>query len=97
MFLLKIHASDKGGVAAVCDAELLGKAFETGDFCILVEEGFFGGKTATSLEISDAMRRCATANIVGNRIISELVCSGIIKESGIKEINGVKYAMIFRL
>jgi len=97
MFLMKIHESDKGNIVAVCDADILGKSFESGEFCLRVEDSFFGGHAATAEEIAAAIRCCATANIAGNRIIAELLAQGTITEKGVKEIQGVKYSMIFRL
>ncbi len=96
-FLLKIHLSENGNVAAACDAELLGKTFSGGEACLDVDADFFGGEDAASGEIVGAVISCTTANIVGNRIASELLKSGVIKESGVKEIKGVKYAMVFKV
>lgn len=97
MFLLKIHLSEKGKVAAACDAELLGKTFSDGEICLDVDADFFGGRKAEPDEIVRAIKACVTANLAGNKITAELVKRGVIKESGVKEIKGVKYAMVFKV
>lgn len=100
MFSLKIHTDSGKTLCAICDSDILGKVFEENDRILDVDEDFFGGERMPLEKINDisgAVKNAHTSNIIGNRIIAELLKSGALKESGVKEISGVKYAMIFRI
>lgn len=95
--MMKLHETDEGVVAAVCDAELLGRKFEEGDVVLHVKSSFFGGERASASEVARAVRKCLTANIVGEKAVSALVREGVISEDGVLEVAGQKHAHVFRL
>lgn len=84
-------------VVAICDAELIGKKFEEGDFQLEVKESFFKGEITEeekAVEIMKDMRlEDATFNIVGERSIALAIKSGIIKEENVRKISGVPFAL----
>lgn len=97
MFFLKIHICGEKSVASVCDSEIIGKVFEECGRLLDIDADFFGGKKADIGEIISAVKSADSANIAGNRIISELLNAQVITPSGVKEISGMKFAMIFRI
>ncbi len=95
--LLKIHKSYRT-VVAICDTDLIGKTFEQGKEIIEIKPHFFKGEEKTESEILEAIEitsmEDATFNIVGKESVACALKSGIIKQEGIKEINGVPIALV---
>lgn len=77
-------------VIAICDAELLGKVFEQGDFQLDVKESFFKGDIVSEEKaikiMQDMIQEDATFNIIGEKSVSAALKSGIISEEVIKKI-----------
>ena len=100
MFSFKIHTSDGKTICAICDSEILGKVFEENERVLDVDADFFGGEKAGSKEIKKIAKHIREANssdIIGNRIVAKLVKEGALKESAVKEICRIKYAMVFKI
>ncbi len=85
-------------IVAVCDMELLGKKFEDKEFQLDIKESFFKGEETSeekAIEVmKDMSKEDATFNIVGNKSVAAALKAGIISEEGIKEIQGVPFAMV---
>lgn len=85
-------------IVAVCDKELLGKKFEEDNFELNVKENFYSGKEYSEKEVveimQDMMREDATFNIVGEKSVNAALKAGIINREGIKEIQGIKFALV---
>ncbi|MFH1126590.1 MAG: DUF424 family protein [archaeon] len=96
-FFLKVHESDDDCVVAICDEDILGKVFSCGDFVLDVDSDFFGGKLVDIDEIVDALEGASSVNVVGSRIIDELLLRGIVSDSSVKIVDGVKFAHIYRV
>ncbi|MBU4069405.1 MAG: DUF424 family protein [Nanoarchaeota archaeon] len=84
-------------VIAICDAELLGKVFEQGDFQLDVKESFFKGDIVSEEKaikiMQDMIQEDATFNIIGEKSVSAALKSGIISEEVIKKIQGIPFAL----
>ncbi len=95
--LVKIHNTYRD-IVAVCDSELLGKLFEEDKFQLDVKESFFKGEEKTKQEVFDIMqdmaKEDATFNIVGREATELAIEAGIITQEGIKEIQGVPFALV---
>ena len=96
-FLLKIHEPGNSHVVALCDKKLLGKKFSEDDLTLDIDPDFFGGKPAAINEIEDAIKTAQSVNIAGNEIVSKLMQNKIISPSGVKTIDEIKYAHIYRV
>jgi hypothetical protein len=85
-------------VVAVCDKELIRKKFEEGKYQLDVKENFYSGKECSEKEvieiIKDMQKEDATFNIVGKKSVNAALKSGIILKEGIKEIQGVPFALV---
>ena len=94
--LVKIHNSYRQ-VVAICDTDLLGKTFEQGEQQIEVRPSFFEGEEMTEEQVLKAIENAAaedaTFNIVGKQATQTAIKAGIIKEEGIREIQGVPVAL----
>lgn len=97
MILIKIHKTYRD-VIAICDAELLGKHFEEGDFQLNLKESFYKGENVDEKKaiqiIQNQSREDATFNIVGEKSVSCALKAGIINQKGIKKIQGIPYALV---
>ncbi|MBU3906690.1 MAG: DUF424 family protein [Nanoarchaeota archaeon] len=94
---IKIHKSYRNAVA-ICDADLIGKKLEEGNFQLEIKESFFKGEELSeekAIEImKDFSQEDATFNLVGKKTINTALKAGIISEEGIKKIRGVPFALI---
>jgi hypothetical protein len=97
MFFINVIKSYRD-VVTVCDSELLGKKFEEGKFQLDVKENFYKGKEVSKEDaskiIQDMSKEDATFNIVGENAVKLALKAGIIKEEGIKKIQGVPFALV---
>ncbi len=97
--LVKIHNAYRQTVA-ICDSDLIGKKFSSQDGMSKLDltGGFFQGEETPEervLEIiQDAMREDATFNLVGKKVCDTAKKAGLIKNSGIKTIEGVPFALV---
>ncbi len=93
---IKIHKSYRT-VVAVCDAEIIGKKFEEGQFQLDLRENFYKGELYTleqAIEhMQKQMREDATFNIAGKKAIEAALKAGIIMEGGIGYVSGIPYAL----
>ncbi|MFA5071673.1 MAG: DUF424 family protein [Candidatus Pacearchaeota archaeon] len=85
-------------VVAVCDKELIGKKFEEGEYQLDAKANFFCGKELAEKQVIEVMQRMsdedATFNIIGEKSIAAALKAGIIVEEGIKEIQGIPFALV---
>ena len=85
-------------VVAICDKEILGKKFEEGNLQLDVKENFYSGKECSEKEVIEIIQRMseedATFNIVGKKAVNAALKSGIIEEIGVKQIQGVPFALV---
>ena len=95
--LVKIHRSYRD-VVAICDSDLIGKLFEEDKFQLDVKESFFKGDEKNKEEIIEIMKNMliedATFNIIGKESTQTAIEAGIISKEGIKEIQGIPFALI---
>ena len=85
-------------IVAICDSELLGKRFEQGKFQLDIKESFYKGEEKTKTEVLEIIKKMsiedATFNIVGKEATDTALEAGIISKQGIKEIQGIPFAMV---
>lgn len=94
LFFVKVHSHGADVVVAVCDRELLGKNFTEGDFVLEIREEFYGGKLATFDEVYELMRTATIVNVIGEKIVGELVRRKIIEEEALIHICGIPHVQI---
>ena len=97
-FWMKIQHVDqeirKERMLAVCDENILGK--KIGEYT-KISEHFYKGELIGEEELIKELERATTANIFGNNAVKAAVKSGVINADNVKEIGGVKYALLFAL
>lgn len=97
MFFINVINSYRD-ILAICDSELIGKRFESGKFQLDMKESFYGKEKVSEDEAIKTMKKMqnedATFNIVGKNSVNIALKEGIINKEGIKEIEGVPFAMV---
>jgi len=81
-------------VVAVCDDSLLGETLSEGDLQIHVSQSFYGGKGRELSEILTELEDSTIGNFIGNEIVSRLCEEGVLDESSVIEIAGIKHAQL---
>ena len=92
--LLRVH---EDSVVAVCDEDIVGKKFFLNDLVVDVDSDFFGGKPASVDEVLDAVRGAASVNAVGNDVVGLLVEHGVVSANGVRVVDGVRVAHVYRV
>ncbi|MFC2154423.1 DUF424 domain-containing protein [Candidatus Altiarchaeota archaeon] len=97
MFSVKVHTEGEDNLVAVCDKEILGKTFSQGDLEFRVKESFYGGDILDLAETLELISKASNVNLVGNRIVDEILSKGLLNQECILEVAGVKHAQIVEL
>jgi len=78
-------------VVAVCDEKLLGKQLTEH---VKISEHFYKEKLVGKEEVLNELKKATLANIFGNEIIKITLEEGVVDEANVKEIAGIKHAII---
>ncbi|TYL39811.1 DUF424 domain-containing protein [Natronococcus pandeyae] len=89
--------TEEGLLVAVCDADVLGETFESGDLSLTVTEEFYGGETVDESAVVDSLSRATVANIVGTRAVELAVEEGFIDEANVLEVGATRHAQLLRM
>ena len=81
----------------ICDADLLGRTLNRGNFTLKISEKYYAQKVVEKEEAKDLLRRSNNINMVGKEIISLSVDMGIGSQEGVKEIDGVPFLLVFKM
>lgn len=94
---LKIHESYRK-VAALADADLIGKTFEEGKRQLEVRENFYKGELLSEEQIINELKNLAlddaTFNIVGEKSINAALKAQIISKDMIGHVDKVPFALV---
>ena len=81
----------------ICDADLLGRTLNRGNFTLKISEKYYAQKVVEKEEAKDLLRRANNINMVGKEIISLSVNMGIDSQEGVKEIDGIPFLLVFKM
>ncbi len=97
---LKLHAhTGASPVLALCDSELLGKVFESGDLVLDLKKyrAFYDGEKASEKTVVESLAGAANVNAVGERSVA-LACKALgVSKAGVRKIGGVPHLQVYRL
>lgn len=93
--LAKKHEIEYQTILAVCDKEHLGKTYEEGNISFTVSEKFFGGEEINEKELKELFKSANSINLFGNKCVEIAKKEGLITESSIIKIQGIKHAQIY--
>ncbi len=94
---LKVYNTRDEVMVAACDAELLGKNFEEGDYQLQVAPEFYKDLQVNKETFLAHLGQATIINLVGKRVIDYAIEAGVIDEGGVIKISGVPHAQVFRM
>lgn len=83
-------------MVAICDLDLVGRKIEQDGLVIDVTESYFKQEIIESEKAGDLLKRCAIANLVGEKIVGQALEMKMAKGASVKRISGVPFLMIFK-
>ncbi|EFW93792.1 hypothetical protein ZOD2009_01575 [Haladaptatus paucihalophilus DX253] len=95
--ILKERETGEGLLVAVCDDDVLGETFETGEMSFTVTEEFYGGDEADEDEVVHSLNRADVANIVGTDAVALAVEAGFVNEANVLELDSTRHAQFLRM
>jgi hypothetical protein len=79
----------------ICDEELLGMTIVNESLNINITNDFFN-ELANEKDISNLLKRCSIANLIGKRVIEKTLSLGFAKKDSIKIVSDIPFLMIFK-
>ena len=80
----------------ICDLDLVGRKIEQDSLVIDVTQEYFQQQVIEEEQAVDLLKRCAIANLVGEKIVAQALGMKMAKEASVKRISGVPFLMIFK-
>ena len=93
-FYLKVHRTGGEILVAACDKEILGKTLSDGDIEIKVNSSFYGLELCSKETLSQALKECSLANLLGDKVVEHAIGKGLIDKKNVCIVGGVKHAQI---
>ena len=97
MFSARLINHNDTRMLNICDADLLGKTLNNGDFTLKISEGYYAQKIVEEEEAKELLRGSNNINMVGKEIIALSVTMGIGSQGGVKEIDGIPFLIVFKM
>ena len=97
MFSARLTNHNDTDMLNICDTDLLGRTLNRDNFTLTISEKYYGQKVVEKEEAVDLLRRSNNINMVGKEIISLSVNIGIGSHSGVKEIDGIPFLIVFKM
>ncbi|AEN04729.1 DUF424 domain-containing protein [Halolamina sp.] len=98
--LLRERETERGLLVSVCDDGLIGETFENGQLSITVNESFYGGDDAETVDadgVVAGLERASIANLVGEECVGIAVDAALIDEHAVIDVGGTRHAQLLRL
>ncbi|NMA44793.1 MAG: DUF424 family protein [Candidatus Diapherotrites archaeon] len=93
--LAKKHELEYQTILAICDKEHLNKTYEEGNISFTVSEKFFGGTKVSEKKLKELFKNSNSINLFGNKCVEIAQKEGLITESSVIKIQGIKHAQIY--
>ena len=97
MFSARLINHNDTRMLNICDADLLGRTLNNGDFTLKISEGYYAQKIVGEEEAKELLRGSNSINMVGKEIIALSVNMGIGSQGGVKEIDGIPFLIVFKM
>jgi len=96
-FSIKLTNYQKNPILNICDADLLGKKITEKELEVHISKSYYGEKIVERGEAKTLLKNSQIINMVGKEIVSLSTSLGIGSESGIKEIDGVPFLIVYKM
>ena len=97
MFSARLINHNDTRMLNICDADLLGRTLNNGDFTLKISEGYYAQKIVEEEEAKELLKGSNSINMVGKEIIALSVNIGIGSQAGVKEIDGIPFLIVFKM
>ncbi len=97
LFSIKLTDYQKNAMLNICDADLLGKKITEKELEVNISKSYYGEKIVEKEEAKTLLKNSSIINMVGKEIVSLSTSLGIGSESGIKEIDGVPFLIVYKM
>ena len=94
---MKVYRVDKEVLVAICDAELVGNVFSSGEFRIEVKEDFYGKEEVGEEEVKGALEKATIANITGEKAVKLAIRLGVVDKENVLKIGDCWHAQMVTL
>ena len=97
MFSARLINHKDTSMLNICDAGLLGKTLNRGNFTLKISEKYYGEKVVEKEEAESLLKESHNINMVGKEIISLSTDIGVGSQEGVKEIDGIPFLIVFKM
>jgi hypothetical protein len=80
----------------ICDLDLIGNKLEQDGLTISLTESYFKQQVIAPQEAGELLKKCAIANLVGEKIVGQALSMKMAKQASVKRISGIPFLMIFK-
>ena len=97
MFSARLINHNDTRMLNICDADLLGRTLNNGDFTLKISEAYYAQKIVEEEEAKELLKISDNINMAGKEIVSLSTSIGIGSQEGVKEINGIPFLLVFKM
>ena len=97
LFASKLITSSGNTILNICDPDLLDKIVKDKKIEIQISSKYYNDKTIDEIEAEYLLKKCTSANMVGEKTISLSLKIGIGSEKGVRRIDGIPFLIIYKM
>ena len=97
MFSARLINHKDTSMLNICDADLLGRTLNRGNFTLKISEKYYGEKVVEKEEAESLLKESDSINMAGKKIISLSTDIGVGSQEGVKEIDGIPFLIVFKM
>ena len=97
LFASKLITSSGNTILNICDPELLDKIVKDKKIEIKISSKYYNDKTIDEIEAEYLLKKCTSANMVGEKTISLSLKIGIGSEKAVRRIDGIPFLIIYKM
>ena len=97
LFASKLITSSGNTILNICDPDLLDKIVKDKKTEIKISSKYYNDKTIDEIEAEYLLKKCTSANMVGEKTISLSLKIGIGSEKGVRRIDGIPFLIIYKM
>ena len=97
LFASKLITSSGNTILNICDPDLLDKIVKDKKIEIKIRSKYYNDKTIDEIEAEYLLKKCTSANMVGEKTISLSLKIGIGSEKGVRRIDGIPFLIIYKM
>ena len=97
LFSVRVTNHQSNVMLNICDASLLGKNIVKDNLSLNISKSCYGERMVQKGEAEELLKKSSTINMVGKETILLSTSLGIGSPSGVKEIDGVPFLIVFKI